>query len=244
MTERITDSVKLFESNLYKFMAHTARIIHQFKAIAALKKNITDTDMILHIDFAENYSCKYGRESQSVHFGASREQLTLHTGVLYTKNFKKSFCTVSESLKHDSAAIIAHLMPILSKYLRKYPKVCNLHIISDSPSTQYRNKNSFFLLSTYLPQKFSQIRTITHSFTESGHGKSAADGVGSTVKRTADDAVAHGNDVSNINAFMTILKQDIKNIDLDIVTTEDINTVSKITCDHLQPFKGTMSVHQ
>ncbi|KAL4713895.1 hypothetical protein ACJJTC_015549 [Scirpophaga incertulas] len=41
---------------------------------------------LLHIDFSENYGCKYGSEIQSAHFGGSKEQLSLHTCLYYSKD--------------------------------------------------------------------------------------------------------------------------------------------------------------
>ncbi|WAR15574.1 hypothetical protein MAR_005679, partial [Mya arenaria] len=41
----------------------------------------------------------------------------------------------------------------------------------------------------------------TWNFTETGHGKSAADGVGGTVKRTADRIVANGKTINNATAL-------------------------------------------
>lgn len=244
ITESVKVCLQVFEATLIKFMAHTARISHQYRTIQDLRERISAKDMMLHIDFAENYSCKYGREPQSVHFGASREQITLHTGVVYTRNKTKSFCTISESLKHDSAAIVAHLIPILYKYLEENSKIKNLHFVSDSPTTQYRNKNTFYLLSTYLPKYFEQIESITYNFTEPGHGKSAADGIGSIIKRTADTAVAHGTDISNLNNLIETLELKLRNVFIKVVTSEDIDEINKIPCNHVQTFKGTMSVRQ
>jgi hypothetical protein len=34
----------------------------------------------------ENYGCKYHKETQGVHFGASRDSATIHDGVLTTWN--------------------------------------------------------------------------------------------------------------------------------------------------------------
>ena len=41
---------------------------------------------MIQIDFAENYMTKYGKEIQSTHFGACKGQLTIRTGVFYSKN--------------------------------------------------------------------------------------------------------------------------------------------------------------
>jgi len=59
------------------------------------------------------YSCKYSEEIQSMHFGASQRQVSLHTGVLYTKDNTDSFCSLSDNLKHGPAGICAHLIPVL-----------------------------------------------------------------------------------------------------------------------------------
>ena len=50
-----------------------------------------------------------------------------------------------------------------------------IHLLSDGPTTQYRNKKSFFLL-TKFPES-GVYQEATWNFTESGHGKEAADGI-------------------------------------------------------------------
>lgn len=64
-------------------MKHVAAIKHQYKFIKSLKETIKESDILLHIDFSENFSCKYFEEIQSIHFGASRKQISIHTGVTY-----------------------------------------------------------------------------------------------------------------------------------------------------------------
>lgn len=43
-------------------MKHVAAIKHQYKFIKSLKETITESDILLHIDFSENFSCKYFEE--------------------------------------------------------------------------------------------------------------------------------------------------------------------------------------
>lgn len=72
-------------------------------------------EVLIHMVFSENYLCNYGKELQSVHFGASRQQITLHTVVTYHispisgEMVTKSFCSLSESLRHNACAVFAHL---------------------------------------------------------------------------------------------------------------------------------------
>jgi hypothetical protein len=85
-------------------------------------------------------------EIQSMHFGASKKQLSLHTGIYYTgKKEKQTFATVSECLAHGPSAIWAHLRPTLKRIKEKSPGVRKIYIFSDGPTTQYRQKSNFFL---------------------------------------------------------------------------------------------------
>ena len=50
---------------------HLYNIAHQYKAVRTLKQKLTDKDILLHVDFSENFGCKNASEIQSMHFGAS-----------------------------------------------------------------------------------------------------------------------------------------------------------------------------
>ena len=77
--------VSEFNSELKTFAKHVFNIRHQHAATRGLRKRAmeSDTEGTIHIDFSENYTCRYSREIQSIIFGASHQQATLHTGVLY-----------------------------------------------------------------------------------------------------------------------------------------------------------------
>lgn len=75
---------KFINELMYPYMKHVGNIRHQCRVLKTRKSQLTTTDLFLHIDFAENFSCKYVREIQAVHFGSNRTQVTIHTGVLYT----------------------------------------------------------------------------------------------------------------------------------------------------------------
>lgn len=226
------------------FLSHVHRIEHQYSVIKTLKNTLTEKDLLLHIDFSENYNCKYGEEPQSVHFGASRESVSLHTGVWYTKGCHQSFATLSPSLRHDPQAIIAHLKPILKKVLREKPQIDHLHFLSDGPTTQYRNKMMFALLTTYLVSLYKQINAITYNISKSGHGKRAADGVGGVTKRAADNLVARGDDVSDFDILVKVLKINVKNIEYETVYEREIMEIDRVLPKNLKTFKGTMKKHQ
>lgn len=182
-------------------MLHVRNIYHQHETLSTIKESLNESELLLHIDFSENYSCKYSSEAQSVHFGASRQQISLHTGVAYTTDQVNSFCTISASLKHDAKAIAAHLLPILERF--STPVIDTTYFLSDSPSTQYRNKTMFNIIGYYLPSKFRNINKISWSYSEAGHGKGAPDVIGATLKRTTDRLVAENTDIPCYENFLT-----------------------------------------
>ncbi|VVC99595.1 unnamed protein product [Leptidea sinapis] len=49
----------------------------KIKKMIKIKKE--DHESCIHIDFSENFTCKYHKEIQSMHF--IKEQITLHTGL-------------------------------------------------------------------------------------------------------------------------------------------------------------------
>lgn len=68
-------------------------------------------------------------EVQSMHFGASKTQVTLHTGVIFFKGGQKSFCTVSPSNVHQPHAIWAHLKPIINLDKTFVSNIKRIHIL-------------------------------------------------------------------------------------------------------------------
>lgn len=164
--------------------------------------------------------------------------------MLYLSGVSNGFATLSESLRHDPAAILAHLKKISDPFLSQHPTVNKLHFLSDSPSTQYRNRKMFHLLTQYLPKLFPQIKEITHNFSESGHGKGPADGIGGSLKKTADDQVKYGTDVSNFEDHVTILRTRVQAVHIETVTIDEIHNIDAILPNDIRPFTGTMKVHQ
>lgn len=244
--------VNTFNSNLPSFMQHLANIFNQYTAIRQIKLNLTPSDGLLHIDFSENYAFKYESEIQSAHFGGSKGQLSMHTCVYYCTDSKPpqniikttSICTVSQNLRHDPVLICAHLKPVIEQIKLLTPDLKNLHILSDGPSTQYRNKTMFQMIVRYL-SNITNVETITWHFTETGHGKGAPDGVGGCLKRICDKAVANGRDIIDIDSFVDCLKENCKGIlviPIDDMHVPDIQTIADTIT--VRPFKGTLKIHQ
>nr|XP_053618254.1 uncharacterized protein LOC128679821 [Plodia interpunctella] len=246
-TEQVTITIliKKFEENLTVFKSHVFNIRNQYKSYRQCITGLTETEIALHIDFSENYTCKYHEEIQSVHF--SRNQVTLHTAVMYylTSTSDKritSFCTVSSDLNHGPAAIWAHLHLVLDWVQKELPLIKTVHFFSDGPATQYKQKNNFYLLATRFFEQY-RFESLTWNFFESGHGKGAADGIGGSIKRLADNFVASGHDITDAFEFYEALK-DRSKIKVFLVEKDDIAQILVEIPTEIIPLKGTMDVHQ
>lgn len=248
-TMSIIRAIEKLETDVLPFFNHVYKIVTQYKSIKTLKLNLTLQEACVHVDFSENYSLKFAAEVQSFHFGASRQQISLHTSVAYTHNFSTgsitpiSVCTISDCLRHDASAIWAHLVPLVQHILHVNPFIDTLHFLSDSPSSQYRNKYMFFIISQ-IRQDFPQITRITWNYSEAGHGKGAPDGVGAVLKRTADRMVVFGADIGTYCQFYELLLRSVENVTIKKVEECDIIAKEKLVPKNLKPFMGTLSVYQ
>nr|CAI5855592.1 unnamed protein product [Callosobruchus analis] len=87
----------------------------------------------------------------------------------------------------------------------------------------------------------------TWNYTEAGHGKGAPDGVGAVCKRTADNIVACGRDIADINEFCSAVQDRCPNIKLFAVSDNEIDNMSLLISENqpnLVSFSGTLKVHQ
>lgn len=177
-----------------------------------------------------------------MHFGASKVQVSLHTGLLYSKgNEPISFCTISPCNYHGPEAIWAHLDPILKLIKNEFPNVIGIHFFSDGPTSQYRQKKNFYLFEHYT--KTLGFSHSTWNFFEAGHGKGAADGIGGAIKRNLDMKVAYGENVPDAETAYKLLSQSDTKIKVFYVPETAINDLKEKSVE-LTPIPGTMNLHQ
>src|SRR4029434_9151517 len=61
-----------------KVCKHLFNIPHQYTQLQFMHRSLKEDEAILHIDYAQNWQCKYAKEVHQVHFGASGRQTTSH----------------------------------------------------------------------------------------------------------------------------------------------------------------------
>ena len=88
---------------------------------------------------------------------------------------------VSEVLHHNAPIVYAIVKKLVNTVNNYVPELKHVHFVTDSPSSQYRNKSVFDLISRF---EVNHGRKTTWHYFKSGHEKSECDGVGGITKRT------------------------------------------------------------
>jgi hypothetical protein len=130
----------------------------------------------------------------------------------------------------------------LQELRTEHPEIVDLHFFSDGPTTQYRNKLNFWLLSTLIYDM--GFHSASWNFFESGHGKGAPDAIGGSVKRQADALVLTGLDIPDAKKLFTLLDCANSAVKFYFVTDSDILAIDNRCEKNLKAIPGTMKVHQ
>ena len=94
----------------------------------------------IELDFSQNLALRPKDEVQSAHF--SGKQFTLHCAIVDPVDHRYEF-HLSDDTNHDGAFVDHIIQDIINKYNIENE---DLWIQSDNASSQYKNKQSFFLL--------------------------------------------------------------------------------------------------
>ena len=193
------------------------------------------------LTYAENWTTKSLRQIQSAHYGASNSQITLHTGVAYlgvvNSNTAVPFCSLSDNTNHSPSTIWCHLMPVLTFLKANHPRITKLHFMSDGPVTQYRGRHNMHLM-VNIPFQMG-FQEIWWNFSEAGHGKGAADGVGATIKRLADETTMTGADIHDAQTMLEALESKTSIKLFSVPRDAEISSLPAVPS-----VKGVMKVHQ
>ena len=123
---------------------------------------------VLQIDFAENYSTFWKDEVQSAHW--HKNQITVFTAALWQSVDCTLAVVVSDDRSHSRDCAIVFLEHLIKQLLNK--NITALHIWSDGPSSQFKNR--YIAATSSWLQKECSIK-ITWHFFASSHGKGPVD---------------------------------------------------------------------
>ena len=171
-----------FLESLDSFIQHSERVRTQYDNLAILKETLTKTECTVQVDFAENYVCHYLEEINNAYY--SKEQLTVHPAVIHYKGVNgelkhKSLVVLSDEMAHTVATVFVFLKVIVGWIKQNLAHIQQIHYMSYSPTSQYRNGTIFNLVSLH---KAMFGIPASWQYFESGHGKGPCDGVGGSDK--------------------------------------------------------------
>ena len=135
-----------------------------------------------------------------------------------------SHCTISDAKSHKAPAVWTLLEKILGSF--DLDRLRDLYVITDSPTSQYRNKYN-----AYLTKKLAieHNLTIIWVFKESGYGQGPMDGVGASIKNQTDNVIAF-----KPNSVITCAYELLEFL------PEDNKQIGKYSEEDVQRYKGML----
>lgn len=237
-----------FDKDLTEFRDHVDRVHTQYSQLKTLRENLPENEVLIWMDFAENFGCVSVEEVQSAYWNAA--MISLHTMVVYyptgTDNKIQSYVAASDVLSHNATAVYTILKKMIAIMKEDNPNLKRIHYLSDSPTSQYRNKTIFQFIAMH-DQEFGM--SARWSYLESGHGKGPCDGLGASVKRAADNAVKQGKrSIQSADDFMiwaTGARESGSRVKYISYNQEDYDNSEKILSERITPVavKGTFKIH-
>ena len=159
------------------------------------KDGLTEDDLLVQVDFAENYRNDQQNEIQSAYFG--HQSFSLFTSCCYYKNDEKnwqqkSIVVVTENSDHNRVTSMSSLKKVVEIVENSLGQTfCRLILWSDGMSAKFRSRFVFKLLAGTL---FLE-KEISWYYNERHHGKGPMDGVGGTLKNLVFRKVKSGQTV-------------------------------------------------
>ena len=234
-TLEIKDFIKKLKVELTVMKDHLHRAHMQFRAFkeARLESQANPNIVTIHIDWSENAKLRQAKEEKSAYY--YEDQISLHAMYSWSAKGEQSYVAISNCNNHKAPAVFASLQPILLEFIKR--GVMKIFLVSDSPTSQYRNKSIFWYM-----QQFAKEHNvcIVWIYLEANKGKGIPDGIGAVAKRAIKDAIALDPDhpkynVDHLMNYLPALTPSIKYVPF---TAEDVAKKTELLPD-LEAIKGT-----
>ena len=248
-TAPLSEFIELVAEKLDKITVHSFIARTQGKYLKQCKEDLKESEVIVLVDFAENYKFLVQDEIQGYHWNKS--QCTLHPAVVYTKKNGKledhSICFLSDDLNHD-VHMVYQILKETSKHIIESinPQVKSVNYFSDGCAGQFKNCKNFLNLCFHHADFGTNC---TWSFFATSHGKSTCDGVGGTVKRITSRASLQrpfDNQILSAVEMFKFCKEEIKGINFKFIPKETME-VTRANLEtrflNAKTLPGTRSYH-
>ena len=144
--------VEEFLDDMNEFKLHHFTWLKQrdfFKtAKVKAQENLKENEVIVQVDFAENYATVNQNEPQNKFY--FKDQITLHNAVAYfrlnNKEETRSMSVISDHMAHKTMAVHAFLKPVFKYLIKENPSLEKVTMFSDNCTGQYKNCYNIGLL--------------------------------------------------------------------------------------------------
>jgi len=139
--------VDMFNAEIKVLKKHIFVKREQNKFYNNVKDNLEENEVLIHVDYSENYSNKDQQEIQSAYFG--HDTFSLFTACCYFRGdngetVSKNITVTSNATDHSRIAAHTCIMKVIEE-LSKTVKITKIHVWSDGCSAQFRSRFVFFL---------------------------------------------------------------------------------------------------
>lgn len=205
------------------------------------KKYIKAGDLVLQIDFAENYRIIFQNEIQSAHF--SYRQVTIFTCVAWLIGGVKSYSIISDKLSHNKFDVYCFLTKLVKMIKNEHGQFQNLYVFSDGCSSQFKNK----FIARSLPDFVSEFgcKVLEWNYFATSHGKGAVDGIGATIKRKVWQMTKTNNLIlENALSFYECARNNVIGVNLIYISSEQIDMFSTSLTEKWKELPKIPGIHQ
>lgn len=243
------DFVSTLLTRIDKLTEHHFISKHQNNYLRILKESLKVGEIIVLLDFAENFTFIVQDAVQGYYW--ENTQVTLHPFVVYWRKEDGSLgvlnlCMISDYLTHETAAVYTFIRRMLS-IVKEHPvHFSHVHYFSDGAVSQYKNFKNLCNLCCHAVD-FGP--SAEWNFFASYHGKSPCDGIAGTTKRLARRASLQrtvDRQILNIHDFYQFCMDNITGIQFTFVTSHEIERSKKfLQCrfENARTVPGTRDNH-
>jgi hypothetical protein len=234
-----------FVQELKSLRQHIGRVNTQYSQLSNLRNNLkASREITVQMDYSENYNCVMQDEPSQVFF--DRRQLTVHPLVMHYRSDDNklqhhSFVGVSDERSHAAPTAISFISKFIPEAKKILPDLELIHYVTDSPASQYHNRNILHFLSMHKSEFGIEA---TWDYLESFHGKGPCDGVGASAKKCADIAVKSGVLITSAQNFVDwgTNSRSVSNMSFILVSPEEVTSAERKLRNVLS-VKGISQMH-
>jgi len=175
------DFVAQLTEHLKELKPHHFISKSQCKYVSERIKNLNDDEVLVQMDFAENYAYVAQDAAQAFHY--NNDQCTVVPVCCYYKSGNEikhsSLIFLSDSTIHDTASVYLIQQNIIPEIKKLCPKVKKIIYVTDGARQHYKNRFQICNLAKHYEDFGILAEWHCHA---TAHGKCVCDGLGATFK--------------------------------------------------------------